>query len=397
MRILLFSDTFAEDSATAPMFQLCRRLSTIRQLTISVWAAGGEDGSLQERLRTLGINTRYLGCDCGHLERCLRVEGRRLRSGRERPDLLHFFGGWPSVTLAAIRGKDSRLPVVHTPTHPIHHPWWRRLKARFAAPGPDHFVATSRAWESCLLASRIPRERLHLIPTGIDTVDCFPQAGPGRARTRLLLAVGPDTPVVTTVGDPDCPRRTLGLLEGFARVLEVLPEARLFLIGEGAGAAAAREWLAAHPGRAASIRCIGPLAEMRARVAGAADAVVYVASSGHPSAWQAAEAAAAGAVLLAPKDPYIADFLKPGENGLALDPADPAAVDAALRQVFTEPEAADAMRLAARDTIVESLELSQMAERYVALWRQLAPEAPWDHTQEIPADLLDEMARPPTP
>ena len=102
----------------------------------------------------------------------------------------------------------------------------------------DALIAPSRVIRDELLEADYPPERVHYIPNGV------PLIGPRNPRNRHAarcalgeanhdLAVHDATPVVVYTGRLDEAKGLYELVAAWPRVLEQLPDARLWLVGEG--------------------------------------------------------------------------------------------------------------------------------------------------------------------
>lgn len=84
--------------------------------------------------------------------------------------------------------------------------------------------------------------------------------------------------------------------------------------------------------------------------------------------WSFLEAMACGCAVIGSATPPVLEVLKDGENGLAVDFFSPAAVADAVDRIFDDPERAQALRDAARRTMVEQYDLKS---RILPLWQDL--------------------------
>jgi sugar transferase (PEP-CTERM/EpsH1 system associated) len=154
------------------------------------------------------------------------------------PDVVHTH---QAGALWYVGGAARRagIPVIHT-EHGNHlgrtGSWlarWRRswlwwLAGRHAR----KFICVSAEIARELTARRIvPQDKVCVLPNGIDT-DKF-SARADAVGVRRSLGIAPQAPVVGTVGRLSEVKRQDLLLQGFARLKQRLPEARLLLVGDG--------------------------------------------------------------------------------------------------------------------------------------------------------------------
>ena len=187
----------------------------------------------------------------------------------------------------------------------------RRVSHRAAG-----YIAHNR--ELAELAGRAGLEPMHMIPLGVD-VDLF-SPGP-HPRPAVLLYAGRIRPE----------KGMAVLAEALPHILAAAPQARVHIAGEGPMEPALRRAVpAAHADRVRFLGAISPHALAR-EYAGARLLVV-------PSIWKE-NFALAGLEAMAAATPVVAsdlggvkEWLRDGENGLAVPPGDPRALaQAALR------------------------------------------------------------------
>lgn len=200
--------------------------------------------------------------------------------------------------------------------------------------------------------------RYVVVPNGID-VDRY--AAP---RPRLF----PGRPVVGAVGrfSPEKGHRVL--VEAFARVRAVFPEARLILVGYGGEESELRQ-AAARAGLADAV--IFPGERDSSEVLPSFD--LFVQPSLYESQGLAIlEAMAAGRPVIATDVGGVRDVVRDGETGLLVPPKDPGALAAALVELAKAPERAGALAARARAEVRERFSVNRMVASYAQLYRCLA-------------------------
>lgn len=100
-------------------------------------------------------------------------------------------------------------------------------------------IAPSEKVESELLESGFARDLVHLIPNGVEIpaetdADCQKRARKSLADTHPILAVDPGEPLVIYTGRLDKEKGLLDLVKAWQEVAKTFPNARLWLVGEGA-------------------------------------------------------------------------------------------------------------------------------------------------------------------
>lgn len=180
---------------------------------------------------------------------------------------------------------------------------------------------------------------------GVADLARFDGRGDG-ARIREELELG-DAPVVACVARLAATRRHEELLDGFQRLLETLPSARLLLVGKGERRAAL-EQVVAERGLGERVIFAGYRDGDLPAVLAAADAFVLMAAGNDESCRAALEAMAAGRPVVARRVGALPETVVEGETGVLLNDDAPATVAAALARVLGDRPRARAMGAAGR-------------------------------------------------
>jgi glycosyltransferase involved in cell wall biosynthesis len=265
-----------------------------------------------------------------------------------RPPQLAHAHSWTSglATLAAVRRLD--VPVVQT----FHGLSLRRRDGgcdagstagaraeRHLAYSVDRIIATSSDERNELLRIGAPRERIGVVPSGVD-VEEFTPHGPAHPRgdqARLVVVGGL--------------ARGSGADEAVV-ALTAVPDAELVVAG-GAGAAdpdmGRLRALARSCKVADRVRFIGPVPRREvAPLLRSADVVVCLPWS-EPHGIVALAAMACGRPVVASAVGALADAVVDGVTGMLVPPHRPRQAGAALRHVLASPTRAMAMGTAGRD------------------------------------------------
>lgn len=216
---------------------------------------------------------------------------------------------------------------------------WRRSRLVRA----DGFVAVSSSIEREYLACGVAASRIRLIPYGVD-LDRFRPPRPGeRDAVRDRLGVPRDALVVCFLGRLVAWKGPLTLLESWRELSPTLAAGRRrpLLVLAGAGGAdrhnceaEARAFCRRHD-LERSVRFTGDVrnAEEWLRVA---DACAFP-TEDDLFGTVAVEAMASGLPLVTTRVAGLADYVRDGENALAVEPRDVAGLTAALRRLLGDP------------------------------------------------------------
>lgn len=228
----------------------------------------------------------------------------------------------------------------------------------------DRLVAISGQIADELLAHGYDARRIVRIPNAVD-VGRF---RPGGKRDAQRARLGLDGPTVIFVGRLDPQKGLTCLLEAWRQLLAKRADAILLILGTGHQEAALRA-------EADSLRLgsrvafLGQQADVRPYL-GAADALALP-SIAEGMSNVLLEAMATALPCVATRVGGSVDVIAHGRNGLLVDPADPCQLAEALLYVLDDSGLAGRLGAAARATVEERYSLDRVADRYVALYREL--------------------------
>ena len=316
-----------------------------------------------------------------------------LRALRRRYDVLVVRGtrvlGLPALIAARALGKPVVLQAeingemsgeVYTWGTSLDRGW--RKQAVFAAVAArnrlmrdaDSFVAMSRAIRDEFVAAGAARERVALIPHGVDTARFRPAADGERPALRRELGLPEAGRIIIYTGRLLRGKGLEALLEAFGAVAHEVPEAHLLLVGSGAGqslsveddlrkAAAARSW-------GARVTFTGRVHDVE-RWLRASDVFAF------PSVFEAlgislVEAAACGLPAVASRTGGIPDVVDEGRSGFLVTPGDTRSLAAALRRLLTDENLSREMGAAARAVAESRFDEGDAVDHYRALFREVA-------------------------
>lgn len=227
----------------------------------------------------------------------------------------------------------------------------------------DRCVAVSSQVREELLASGFRAAAVLTIPNGVDTARFRPAEAKATLRERLNLRGR----TVTFVGRL-VPEKGLDCLLRAWSSLDLAPTDVLLLAGDGPERAAL-ENLARQLGIAGRVRFLGKADEPE-RILQASDLFVLPSfTEGMPNSLL--EAMATGLPCIATRVGGIPDLIANGQNGLLVPPGDPKALAEAMDHVLGDPQGAARLGVEARRTVEGTYSIDRVAERYVALYREL--------------------------
>jgi len=267
----------------------------------------------------------------------------------------HSHDHWLAVLARAT--LPGPLPVVRT----FHN--FRAVRAGRAAAWlyrrTAMVFAVSRQIEARCLERGIPAARVTWIPGAADLPRFATPVDPAPIREEFKLGAAP---VVVSVARLAPNRGHELLLHAFRRVLDVVPEARLLLVGKGE-TRARLEQLVAELGLGGRVLFTGYRDRDLPQVLAAADCFALMAAGSDDSCRAALEAMAAARPVVARRVGALPETVVHGETGLLVDDDRPESVAAALLALLCDPARARAMGAAGRRRAVEAF----APERAVAI------------------------------
>ncbi len=223
----------------------------------------------------------------------------------------------------------------------------------------DRVVAVSEAVAASMARRGVPDERLSVVRNG--TI----------GTPRLALAPMPASPVlarpsIVTVAGMYERKGIQDLLRAFALLRERLPNAALYLVGEGPDRPA-MEALAQQLGIAEHAHFTGFVANPRAHLA---EADVFVlASHREPGGLVLCEAREAGCAIVATHVDGNPEMLDDGEAGLLVPPASPEALAAAIELLLTD-QAAREMLIARARRNLDTFGVQHVCDAYLSIYER---------------------------
>ncbi|WP_376694900.1 glycosyltransferase [Wenzhouxiangella sp. EGI_FJ10305] len=236
----------------------------------------------------------------------------------------------------------------------------------------DLFIAPARA----ILARLVEREgvdpgRTHCLPNGVDCEHFLPSSDAERIAQRQLHALPPEQYLFGCAARMVPVKRHRDLIDAFARVAGVHPQASLVLIGDGPLESGLRDQVARHNltdrvifhGEERNMAGLLPLL----------DAFV-LASSTEGLSNAILEAMACGLPTIATAVGGNTELVEPGLTGFLVPPRAPDQIALAMGEFLTRPELGRTMGRQARTRAVAHFSLPGMLARFSSFYRDCQPE-----------------------
>ena len=253
----------------------------------------------------------------------------RLRAivNRERPDVVHAHTAH-AVTPAALATMGTGVPMVLT--RRVDFPLKRNAGTRWKYGRAAAIVAVSAAVADSLVASGIPRERISVIPSGIDLSRTFI---PASRDTLAALGVPAGARLVVQVGQLVTQKDPLNLIRAWAIASARAPDAHLLLVGDGALRPDVERAIA-ELDLGARVHLAGYRTDADAFIA-AAD-VVALSSEGEGIPGVVMDAMSQGKPVAATAAGGTGELIEHERSGLVVPTRDAAALGAALARILTD-------------------------------------------------------------
>ena len=241
------------------------------------------------------------------------------------------------------------------------HPWRRRIYQRVITEADAVLTPNNRL--AGLLQAMAPGQRIQAIPSGM------PVALPG---SMVVPKPAPyaQAKVVLSVGALNERKGQEYLIRAIGQVRREIPNVQCLIIGQGAQQAAL-ERLIRELGLQDCVELCGPRPHQEVLAAMAWCDVFALPSWGESFGAVYVEAMACGKPVIACEGEGFSDFARDGVHALLVKPRDVTSLVEALRRLLTDRPFASALGAQGRTLAAQELSCRSMAERTVALYRQV--------------------------
>src|SRR5579863_7770478 len=301
---------------------------------------------------------------------------RRLRAGRY--DVVHFHTSRAHAMAPWVRGLARAAVVTRRMDYVPNRLFARWLYGRRAV---DGVAAISTGVADALVRAGVARERITVIPSGVDCAHFRPPTADERAAARAALGLGDADRAVGAVGVLEPRKGHRFLVEAMAMLerddtggglprAQVARQAAPRIVTIIAGDGSLRDPLAAEiqrRGMGEAVRMVGRVGDARAILWALDTFVMPSLSEGLGVALL--EAMACGLPAVASRVGGILDAVDEGRTGVLVGAEDADALAGALAGLSANAPARVAMGAAARSRADEYFSMVSMARRTVELYR----------------------------
>ena len=186
----------------------------------------------EETLESFGVDITYLHkskFDPATLPALLKIIDRK------KIDILHLHG-YGATTFGRMAGAMRRLPaILHEHANLTDTPWFQKIADAALEPVTDIAIAVSKSTaEFVIEARRIPPEKVKVVYLGVPLEEFSRDRAAGEiAVARRELGILPGDFAIGTVTRLHDSKGNSYLVEAARLVLNVRPNARFFIVGEG--------------------------------------------------------------------------------------------------------------------------------------------------------------------
>ena len=289
-----------------------------------------------------------------------RLAPLRTALRRFAPHVLHTIL-WSGNSYGRLAALGLAIPVVIAAERVVMpHRAWQVVVERALDRVTDAYLVNCEAiaaWQ--VERKRLPREKIEVIPNGID-LGRLPPFSLDRRRARLAAGLQRDRRLVAGVGRLDAQKDFPTFLRAAAMIAAEFPDVDFLVVGDGEERAAL-EALARRLGLGARVGFSG-LRHDVPRLLAAADVLALTSIyEGFPNV--VLEAMATGAVAVATDVGGCRELVTSGETGLLVPPRAPAAVAAAVGRVLRDSTLARRLATTARQRVEGAFSVDVMARR----------------------------------
>ncbi len=298
--------------------------------------------------------------------------------GEIRPCLVHAHGSraalWTRCALRFRRLPETRFVYsVHgfaTPYYPQPRRLLQGLVMRWVSADAAAVIACCESERAEVVAAGIaPAQRTITISSGFELRPFLELDASARRHARREHGVDDSAWLSIMVCRLDRPRDFKTLLEGFRRVVEALPSACLFIVGDGPERAALEEQVR-QLGLSGHVRIWGFRRDV-ASFCAAADALVLTSWGWEGLPVSVVEAQAAGLPVVVTDAGGAGEAIDPEVSGILVPRCDAGALASALLRLARDPDLAAQMGANGRRHARESFGSAQTAGRMEGLYASL--------------------------
>jgi glycosyltransferase involved in cell wall biosynthesis len=277
---------------------------------------------------------------------------------QQRAQIVHAHTAHAAAIAAlATLGTPARVVIARRVDFPLRKNLGTRLKYGRA----DAVIAVSSAVAAIVAEAGVSRDRIHVVPDGVDLSRPAHPASPETLRSLGILA---DAPLIVQVAALVAHKDPLTFVRAMALVRESFPRVQALMVGEGPLRAAVQAEVT-RLGLDHTVSLTGFRRDADALIAAAHVATLSSVEEGMGSVLL--DAMAFGAPIAATAAGGIPEVVEHGETGLLSPPSHPPALAGAIVRLLSDPDFAASLAARARMR-VEEFSVARMVERTIDVY-----------------------------
>lgn len=347
--------------------EICRHLDPARYDAFVLFLQG-EEGPLSRLLREQGTECHSLGWSPAWRLLGSLLLARRFRQLRIDVLHVHHISLLRTVYTAARRAGICRVVLTEHAKHSISRfPVLQKAARELVSRVDACTVITQNLRHFLVNEVGVSPEPIQVIPNGVDPDGLQPAGNPSAIAS--LVPDHFDGCVLVSVGRLVEAKDHFTLLAALAELRDQAAPVFLVLVGDGElrsdlESAVTRHRLEDH------VVLAGQRSDVPELLSGADVFVMSSKREGLPMA--VLEAMSAGLPVVSTDVGGIPEVVEDGLSGVLVPPGQPKALARALASLAADPGRREALACAARRRVVEHFDIRRVAERYAAIYTQLA-------------------------
>jgi glycosyltransferase involved in cell wall biosynthesis len=369
LRVLHLMSTYRWTGVAEPAVSLAK---WVTQFGHDAWVAGIWGRSFEEEARARGVRLAKeipLSLDYNPFRQAKLIEALREFCEAHHIDIVHAHlphDHW--IAALAFRWRHRTGPLVVRTYHRYENPRRDPLHRWLFEQATEGVITVSSAQQE-LLRRAYPGARLEVIFGGVDP-ERFRFNPEGRARVRADMGEKPGAMVAGLVAHLGYNRGIHWLLAAAPKVVEALPNATIWIVGQGELKEFLRNELR-HPKYRRRVLLAGYRTDDLPHTYAAIDVGLLLGLGSEGSARAVLEAMATERPVIAVRKGALIDTISHGVDGFLVEEGDVVGLEQALLHLLGDPALARQMGRAAREKIVTSFTEETRARRTLEFYSQL--------------------------
>lgn len=289
---------------------------------------------------------------------------------QNKPAIIHTHNLGTLIYTALARQDSASFPILHgehAEFSPSDLSFRRRLQRWWLYRQVDKLVPVSQSLGEHLIEHGSPRDKVHAINNGVDTLKYAPS---DKTIAKRKLGFGADNVVIGIVGRFGPYKRHDLLVKAFEQMAAKNPQARLLVVGGGGPEEAKIKQLVGQSAAQGKIHLAGYQAEPAAYYQAMDLLVLPSYNEGMSNA--ALEAMATAVPVLCHTACGQAEIIEDGRNGYVRQMENPEQLAEMLTTLLQDIPALNRTGLAGREYVVQNLSFITMQKRYLQLYQETA-------------------------